>query len=136
MQAPGMVGHLAELKARGVRVGALLALLLPAVLDGLAAEEEAPRQAALAALLLELADTVPLELHAQEVTQRLLQLFLTRESLLQSEAAPSLQQALRCPLPPPPSFHPVLCSPHLIAYSPRRACFRPMLRLHCKCRRR
>ena len=100
MQAPGMVGHLVDLEARGVRVGALLALLLPAVLDGLAAEADLPRQAALAALLQELADTVPLELHAQEVTQRLLGLFITRESLLQSEAAPALQQALRCPLPP------------------------------------
>lgn len=96
MQAPGLVDHLAALEGRGVRVGALLSLLLPAVLDGLAAAEEPSRQAALAVLLQKLVSGVPLESHAQAVTQRLLKLLSTKESLLQSEAAPALQQALRC----------------------------------------
>lgn len=96
MQAPGMVDHLAKLEGRGVRVEALLALLLTAVLDALAAAEEAPRQAALAALLHELVSAVPLEPHAQAITQRLMELLSAKESLLESEAAPALQQTLRC----------------------------------------
>ena len=95
MQAPGMVSHLASLDARGVRVGALLTLLMPAVLDALAASDDVLQQVALASLLQGLVSHVPLAAHAQAVTQRLLEVLFIKESLLQSEAAPALRQALR-----------------------------------------
>ena len=76
-------------------MSALLTLLMPAVLNALAAAEDGAQQVALASLLQELVSQVPLAAHAQAVTQRLLEVLAAKESLLQSDAAPALRQALR-----------------------------------------